>query len=141
MTWEEDYDLLRCNPSFYRAPRYDGIIIDNGVDKSGKALYIFAKLLYVFTCVVDDIVYPIALTLPMDAKPGPRTSKDRELQIHRVFARPRQESQFYFLRSVVRGAALVEDSKAYGEYLVWDVIDDDMYLRIKQMFPDRKLPG
>ncbi len=130
-----------CNPNFYHAPRYDGVIIDNGLDKHGKQLYKFAKLLYVFTCQVDKTLYPIALTLPLDSNSGSRTITDQQLQLHRVRASRREDSQFYFLRSIVRGAALVEDSKTYGDYLVWDVVDDDMFLRIKEMFPERQLPA
>ncbi|KAJ3557258.1 hypothetical protein NM688_g1562 [Phlebia brevispora] len=121
VTWQEEEDLLRCNPHFYGAPRYDGVIINLGRNAQDREIFLFAKLLYIFTITISSTVYSIALILPLDARTGARSQKDKDLQLHR------------------RGVALVEDVDQYGDYFIWDIVDDDIFLRIKFIFLERKL--
>jgi hypothetical protein len=86
-----------------------------------------------FTCVIDDQAYPIALVHPYDAPLGQRLLKDRHLRLWRVRERPRVSSEFFSVHSIIRGAALAEDHNVRGDHIVIDTIDADMFLRIKSM--------
>ncbi|KAG1781489.1 hypothetical protein EV702DRAFT_1041997 [Suillus placidus] len=54
-------DYLCCSPMFHNALRYDSIIIRT---KDG---IIFGRLIFIFTCLVGDTSYPMALIQPCDA--------------------------------------------------------------------------
>ncbi|KAJ7265517.1 hypothetical protein C8J57DRAFT_992587, partial [Mycena rebaudengoi] len=78
--------------------------------------------------------HAFALVQPMDAGTGQLTSKDKALGFYRVRAKPRQNSEFISVHSIVRGALLVPAGDRHGEYLVVDVVDEDMFLRLKSMY-------
>ncbi|OSD02004.1 hypothetical protein PYCCODRAFT_1368332, partial [Trametes coccinea BRFM310] len=120
--WREETDLLHCNPLFYGQPRYDCVLVN-------VAPSFFARLILLFTCRVGDHIEPLALIQPFDRmKPSP---KDQDLGLFRVHRRPRQQAEFISLHTVVRGALLIPDFGREGDYLVHNLIDSDMYLRIK----------
>lgn len=99
---------------------------------------IFARFLSVFVCSADDSTYPVALILPLDAPLGMdrlRDTMDKELAVYRVRARQRREAEFISVKSIIRGAVLVEDSEREGEFLVLDNLNGDMLLRMRKMFP------
>lgn len=92
-----------------------------------------AKLLFVFTCEVDKTSYPIALIQPHDSPTGDRTLKDKDFGFYRVRAQPRTRSEFVSVQSIVRGILLAQDPDFPEEFLVVDVVDTDMYLRMKSL--------
>ena len=124
--------MLRCSPKFYNQERRDCIVYQAG------NRHLFGRLLFVFTCAAGDTTYPIALIEPYDASlDGARLSnamrkKDHDLNFYRVRTRNRRTA-FISLDSVIRGAMLVPDWEKEGDFLVHDLIDGDMFLRIKQM--------
>lgn len=129
--WRSARDILRVSPSFHNKPRYDCIIV-----KVDEGRYIFARLLYIFGFTIDTKDYFTALILPMDLPPSPHyRTRNRDLRFTHVRARQRAFSVFISVESIVRGALLVEDFGAeYGdEYLVIDVVDSDMWLRLKML--------
>ena len=88
----------------------------------------------VFNYKVDGGDYPIALIHPFDAAlSGPRRQKDADFGLFCVHAKPRTSCEFIFVRSIVRGALLVEDFERSGDLLVIDTVDTDMFLRLKQI--------
>lgn len=123
--WQQKVDYLRCHPIFHGNPRFDHIIVKTA---SG---HIFAQLVFLFNCVVDGTTYPIALIQPFDAPAGPRQSKDKDLCFYRVRRNARISCEFISTRSIVRGALLVEDYERVGDFLVMDLVDTDMFLRMK----------
>lgn len=129
--WRQSTDYLRCSPSFHHEPRYDHIIF-----QTAEGL-IFARLIFLFTCVIDKATYPIALVQPSDAPIGQRTRKDKDFGLYRVRARPRASTEFISVQSIIRGALLTKDAAAasseYNDSFVVDVIDADMFLRMKAM--------
>lgn len=126
-TWDVCVDFLRCNPKFFGHPRYDCVLIRT-VDK-----FIFARLVLIFAIKIGGSYHPIALVRPFDAYLGPRRRKDKELGLYRVGMKT--SSEFVPLRSIVRGALLVPDfdEQCAGEFIVVDVIDSDMFLRVREM--------
>ena len=126
--WREKVDYLRCNPSFHGQPRYDCIIVDT---VRGP---IFARLVCAFNYKIEGEDYPIALIHPFDAAvSGPRRQKDTDFGFFRICAKPRTSCEFIFVRSIIRGALLVEDFGREGDLLVVDTVDTDMFLRLQQM--------
>ncbi|KAG2034064.1 hypothetical protein BDR03DRAFT_870910, partial [Suillus americanus] len=125
--WRISMDYLRCNPMFHGSPRYDCVILQA---ESGP---IFAKLLLVFTCIVGDVTYPIALTLPYDQPVGARPRKDKDFKFWRVKAKPRASAECFSVQSIIRGCVLAEDSSRANEFLVVDTTDTDIFLRMKEI--------
>ena len=131
--WKIRVDYLRCNPSFYGRPRFDCVIVYRGDG------YYFARLLYLFTYNFRGTTFPIALIQPY-ADVHPPRKKDRELRLHRL--RPTasgkkrgNSSIFISARSIRRGAFLVPALDNPNDLIVVDVIDTDMFLRIKSIYP------
>ena len=120
-------DYLRCTPKFFGKPRYDCVLVQT-VHKC-----IFARILFIFAIKLGSSYHAIVLIQPYDSYLGPRRRKDEELGLFRVGAKP--NSEFIPLRSIIRGALLVQDfdEEKSGEFIVVDVIDGDMFFRIKEM--------
>ncbi|KAJ6572855.1 hypothetical protein DFH09DRAFT_916508 [Mycena vulgaris] len=128
--WMDETDYLRCNPLFYNHARYDAALVKT---TGGN---VFVRLVYVFSCEIDKKVHPFALVQALDVGTGQRTTKDKALGFHRVRERQRQKSEFISVHSIIRGALLVPDFDKKGDYLVVDIIDGDMFLRLKEMYPN-----
>ncbi|KAJ6467793.1 hypothetical protein C8R45DRAFT_1055381 [Mycena sanguinolenta] len=104
--WLDDADYLRCNPCFHNRERYDAALVKT------TAGDIFVHLAFVFTCEVADKVHPFALVQPLDT------------------------CEFISAHSIIRGALLAPDFDKRGDYFVVDVVDADMYFRLKAKYPD-----
>ncbi|KAJ7727715.1 hypothetical protein B0H16DRAFT_1665589 [Mycena metata] len=123
--WTPTADYLRCNPKFQGHPRYDCVLVKT----TQKA--IFAQLIYLFSCMVEGKSHPFTLILPFDAPAGPTRRKDRLLRFRRVRAKARKVTEFISVHSIIRGAVLVPDFDKAGEFIVFDVLDGDISLRLK----------
>lgn len=82
----------------------------------------------------------MALILPMDQHipRSDRVATDRHFRFTRVRSRPRLKSAFIDVESIIRGALLVpsndgETDVINDEYLVFDVVDQDMWWRMKKV--------
>ncbi|KAJ3858689.1 hypothetical protein EV359DRAFT_51930 [Lentinula novae-zelandiae] len=125
-TWKVSVDYLRCNPFFNKEPRYDFVIFDS-IDGP-----IFAQLRYIFTCTVGDHLYPIVLVQSYKAVSATRRS--RSDKYHGLLRLQRDNStEFISVRSIIRGAVVLRLSEQ--EAFVWDVLDNDMFLRVISSFP------
>ena len=125
--WTPSTDYLCCNPKFHGCPRYDFVIADLGQE------LVFAELVFIFTCKFDEQTHRLALVQPL--KKSSRASvkeADKAASIHRWQARDRKYCEVIPLDCIVRGAVLVKDPKYKGDYLVINMLDGDMYLRLKQ---------
>jgi hypothetical protein len=129
-------DYIRMNQKFHGRERYDSglfSVYDDG--------YIFAQVIGVVGVVVDGTEYLMAIILPFDQSIGGETpaesrrlsKRDQDLRFHRCRTRRKADSAVVFARTMVRGALLVPDhGNGYGdEYLAVDVVDADMWLRMK----------
>ncbi|THH10264.1 hypothetical protein EW146_g8426 [Bondarzewia mesenterica] len=127
--WQETVDYLHCSPKFYGSERRDCVLV-NTVDG-----LIFARLLFIFTCIAGDISYPIALIHPLDAPTGLPRQKDKDLGFIQVRAKARESSEFISVRSIVHGALLVDnfERQDHGKLLVIDVVDPDMFMCLQNM--------
>lgn len=129
VTWQVRTDYLHCNPKFYGKARHDFVTFKT---VSGS---VFARLIYLFVIWIDEKPYPLALVQALDAYLGPPRSKDQELGIMRVGLKHRSDAEFISVSSIERGACLMQEivKGRENEYLVVDVIDGDMFLRVKEM--------
>ncbi len=96
--------------------------------------FIFAQLLFIFTCSVAGDSYPICLARPLEAPTGQPRTTDCSLRLHRLRAKPLTE--LFFAQSIVRGAPLIRAFDKLGEYFVMDVVDHsgDLFIRCKEIF-------
>ena len=128
--WHVKTDYLRCNPQFHGHPRYDFIIAD--IPSRGR---IFARLVCVFVCHVNECDYHFALVQALDKNTRTSTkSADKDLSIFRQRIRPRNRCKVIPLTCIIRGAVLAEDIKHKDDYFVIDTVDEDMFLRVKKMY-------
>ncbi|KAG2018372.1 hypothetical protein CC2G_007806 [Coprinopsis cinerea AmutBmut pab1-1] len=132
VTWEMAVNLLRCNPDYQHHARYDAALLN-----TDEYIGNFARLVSVFTINVPELQRPLPLAF-LEIYDGPVTSaqrrRDSELGLFRVCRKPRSGGHFAVVSAslITRGALLVP---AFGEkeenYLVFDVSDGDMFLRVK----------
>ncbi|KAJ6472802.1 hypothetical protein DFH09DRAFT_1110153 [Mycena vulgaris] len=131
--WADEEDYLRCSPSFHGHPRFDGALVKT------TAQDIFVKLIYVFKITLgeqpNEKTYPFALVQPLDALKGRVTAKEKALKLIRVRAKPRAAAEFISAYSIIRGAVLAPEFEREGDYNVMDVVDGDMFLRLKDHVP------
>jgi hypothetical protein len=121
-------DYLRCNPQFSGHPRYDFVIAN------GSQGCTFVQLVFVFVCQVGGQDYRLVLVQPLEKSPRANVKKvDKDLSIFRWRVRARTRCEVIPLDSIVRGAVLVKDTDYAGDYFVIDTLDEDMYLRIRQL--------
>ncbi|KAA1480067.1 hypothetical protein DENSPDRAFT_789887, partial [Dentipellis sp. KUC8613] len=132
VNWQETTDYLRCSPLFNKHQRYDFVIVD-AIPKP-----IFAQLLMIFTCTVLGSDFAIAFIRPLNARGISQKQKDIDdnLDLHRVRSKPMADSGFIFVRSIQRGALLINDPDHWPEFdfFVVDTIDGDMFLRCQELF-------
>ncbi|KAJ7220703.1 hypothetical protein GGX14DRAFT_559495 [Mycena pura] len=120
--WRSARDILRCNPHFHGAPRFDSVIYED--DGNPLALVEFH---FIFRChLPSGAVLDLALVQPFhETKWQPKTRTDCPIrEISKTW-------KFIALEQVVRGALLcpIFGGKDGVHYIV-DCIDEDMYLRL-----------
>ncbi|KAF8899527.1 hypothetical protein CPB84DRAFT_1815674 [Gymnopilus junonius] len=116
VSWGITTDIVHAHPNFYNSPRYDCVLVD-----AGQGKHFFARLLYIFGIFVESEVQYLALILPFDV-PIPRIEQPRATFIH--------------IESIVHGALLIpaHDSQEYSdEFLVFDQLDEDFWMRMKSL--------
>ena len=129
ISWREESDLLRCSPSFFDAPRYDSIIFHDFGDT-----LTFAKLVFAIVCDLPHSRDKIPMLLVQPMQQVQRRPMDRELGLYPLKAKPRAQCRFIPLQSLIRGAVLYEDTMRAGHYFAVDVIDSDMFARVRSCF-------
>ncbi|KAJ7065749.1 hypothetical protein C8F01DRAFT_1228972 [Mycena amicta] len=125
--WLDTTDYLRCSPSFHGQERYDAALVQTPTG------IILARLLFIFTCKIDQRNHPFALVQALDANVRNPPAKDKALGFRRVRAKPRRDTEFISVHSIIRGALLAPAFDREGEYLVVDDVDTDMFFRLKSM--------
>ncbi|KAH9170356.1 hypothetical protein EDB89DRAFT_1853558, partial [Lactarius sanguifluus] len=126
--WQQYLDYLYCNSNFHNQERRDFVILKTTTG------FIFAQLLFIFTCSVAGKSHPICLTRPLDAPMGQPRIKDRSLRLRRL--RSKNSTEFFFVQLIVRGAPLIQAFDNPDDYFVMDVVDHsgDLFIRCEEIF-------
>ena len=100
----------------------------------------FAKLILLFTTTlkIDDINHPWAYVQPFDSPIRGLTEKEKRLELYRLRAQPRGSAEFVDARSIIRGVLLVPTFEKEDDYFVFDVLDADLFLRMKELWKERQ---
>ena len=85
----------------------------------------------VFTYKCHSVTFPIALIQPF-ADVHYQCKKDRDFKLH--WLEPKT-LQFISARSICQGALIFPAFDAKNEYIVVDVLDTDIFLHIRAMYP------
>lgn len=139
--WSIELDHLRAHPKFHNRARYDAVIAEDPATHRP----FFARLEYIFSCrpiSATSRTFVLALVQPFDPVTQ-RSQHDRELGYLRLQPRHRAGKlsfQFIFVETIIRGALLVPTSldkkhQVDDECIVFDVLDDDMFVRVRRDFP------
>ena len=132
VSWCQMTDILRAHPKFHNRPRYDHILVD-----AGNGEHFIAQLLYIFGIFVEHKTHYFALILPFNVPISciQQSPIDRHFQFTRVRARRRSASAFIGVNSIVRGVVLTpaHDVEYGDEFLLFDQLDEDMWMRKKSM--------
>ncbi|KAJ7637326.1 hypothetical protein DFH06DRAFT_1478800 [Mycena polygramma] len=125
--WRSARDILRCNPKFHNAPRYDSVIYETNDDPlaMGQLQFMFRALLPSGAELDLAMIRPFRKTSWQ-----PKTPTDCPV---REPLSP-QSSLFIALEHVQRGALLcpIFGGKQGMHYII-DCVDDDMYLRVNNI--------
>lgn len=129
--WRMKITRLRCSPSFFKRPRYDSVLTQ---DANGGP--VFMRLLFIFTYQVADQVLPLALVqLYTYVRPS-----QRDIDLGLIRLRLETTPRFIPARSIIRGALIAPTfNPPDNHYHLVDVVDTDMFLRTRALFPDRFL--
>jgi hypothetical protein len=87
-----------------------------------------------FTYSFWNVVLPIGLILPF-SEVNISQQKDKDLDLHRLRESLQKQAMFISLRSVCRGAFIVPEFMKDTDFLIVDVVDMDMFLQIRAMYP------
>lgn len=139
--WTQCADYLRCHPNFHGRERKDFVLV-----RSAEGSPFFAQFEFLFECDVSfkfgsqiyHKTYSLALIRP--SRVLSPTLKDKELGLLRLEPEADTISEFILLASVIRGAHVIPDfsvSPLHVAHIVNDVIDADMFLRVREHFPGR----
>lgn len=125
-------NLLCVNPNFHNRPCYDYVLVD-----AGAGSHFLAQLLYSFSIFAANDNCYMAVILPFDERipHADRVPSDKILRFTRIRSRHRSHAAFIDINSIVRGVVLVpsNDNDAGDEYLVFDILDEDIWWRMKSI--------
>ncbi|TEB21349.1 hypothetical protein FA13DRAFT_1832638 [Coprinellus micaceus] len=136
-TWDIESNIVRCSPDFYNKPRYDAVLIQT---TEGM---IFGRLLALFIArpTKKHKGVPIALILPYDGtfRTNER-NKDQHFGLHRVRPFPQAKAELFAAQSIIRGGLLIPAYDTDTDYFVFDVLDGDMFLRMREVMYNERYP-
>ncbi|KAH9476946.1 hypothetical protein JR316_0010862 [Psilocybe cubensis] len=131
VTWKPEINRLRCNPNFNKKPRFDNVLV-----KVGDGTMI-AQLVFVFTAQIGKNSSPWALIHPFNAFIGQPTKYETDLQLYRVHAKIRSAAQFIPVEDIIRGVMLIPTYKKEDDYYIFDLVDEDLFVRVRKLWNSR----
>lgn len=126
-------NIIRCNPSFHHRERYESIAVD-----AGDGNIVFGRLLALFAIAPPQFKTtamgtPVALWAPYDIPiDAGQRKKDLDLGLYRVRHPKKVAPEMISAKSIIRGALLLPAHDKSEDYLVFDVLDADMYMRMQE---------
>ncbi|KAJ7467649.1 hypothetical protein FB451DRAFT_1040236, partial [Mycena latifolia] len=125
--WRSARDILRCNPQFHGAPRFDSVIYEDDNDALAMGQFHF-----VFRChLPGNTALDLAMVQPFGRTEWqPNTPTDCPIRQKLSL----KSCHFIALEHIIRGVLLSQifGAKDSMHYIV-DCIDEDMYLRVNNI--------
>lgn len=90
-----------------------------------------------FTTTTQDRIEPWALIQPYDATVGRPTTREKDLQLFRIRAKARTSSCFISAKLIIRGVVIIPTFLKDNNYYVFDVLDDDLFMRVQDLWKER----
>lgn len=129
VSWRAKTDYLWCSPKFNNEPQYDYVLVNT---HEGT---IFTQLVFIFILQISGKPYPIALIQPFKRvkTSGTILEKDKDLHFLRLHKEKETKTEFTFMRTILWGVVLIPALDKPDDYLVFDVCDSDIMLRVKEL--------
>ncbi|KAJ7591879.1 hypothetical protein C8J56DRAFT_780963 [Mycena floridula] len=130
INWKLADNYLRCHPNFHGRAHYDFVLVKT------LGTPFFGELVYMFSSIVDEKSYHLALIWPYEVVKH-RSHKDRDLGLLRVCQRAGVTSEIISVDTVIRGAVAVStgENDHHRDRFIMDLLDEDLFLCIKQLYP------
>lgn len=90
-----------------------------------------------FTTTTNNRIEPWALIQPYDAPVGQPTTREKDLQLFRIRAKARASSCFISAKLIIRGVLIVPTFLKNDNYYVFDVLDGDLFMRVRDLWQER----
>ena len=90
----------------------------------------------VFTIRYEDIDYTFAYVQRYNVSQRPLSRVDKDLGLHRLYSRTSKPWEFIPITSIIRGALIMSDHDKPNDAFVLDIVDTDMYFRLRNIFPN-----
>lgn len=126
MSWRNIEQILHVSDSFHHNERRDAILV-KGPEGHFAALLQF---IFIYQPPESDEQYATALIQALDAPIGPIRRKDRALEMIRLREVSRKRCEFIPVESIVRGILAVPAFDKEGDYMMLDVLDSDIRMRV-----------
>jgi hypothetical protein len=90
-----------------------------------------------FTAATKNGIEPWALIQPHDATLGQPSAREKDLQLFRIRSKARISSCFISAKSIIRGVVIIPTFLKENNYYVFDVLDDDLFMRVQELWKER----
>jgi hypothetical protein len=90
-----------------------------------------------FTSSSKDRIDPWALIQPLDSQVLQPSPREKDFQLFRIRVKPRKSSCFISVKSIIRGVIVIPTYITEGDYYVFDLLDDDLFLRVRDLWKER----
>jgi hypothetical protein len=90
-----------------------------------------------FTTTTDNGIEPWVLIQPYDTPVGQPTTHEKDLRLFRIRAKARTSSCFISAKLIVRGVVVIPTFLKDDNYYVFDVLDDDLFMRVQDLWVER----
>jgi hypothetical protein len=86
-----------------------------------------------------DGIDPLAWVLvqPFDAQVPQPSTQEKNFQLFRIRARARTSSCFISATSIIRGVVIIPTYIKEGDFYVFDLLDDDIFFRVRDLWNER----
>ena len=90
-----------------------------------------------FTTTTKDRIEPWVLIQPYDATVGQPTPREKDLQLFRIHAKAHKSSCFISAKLIIHGVVILPTFLKDDSYYVFDVLDDDLFMRVQELWKER----
>jgi hypothetical protein len=116
---------------FFGKPRYDFIMVNSSTGP------FFAQLVFLFATKTGTRTNAWALIHPYDSPVGYPSTYEKGLEFYRIRAKTRSSTRFIPANAIIRGALVIPTHLKDNDYYVFDLLDDDLFMRVRELWRKR----